>query len=104
MVEAEDAVQERPVPHQVVERAEENGGGGRAVELRVGRDNDGRAAVCDLDPPHESVSFERVDVRAYRFHPTVEAAMLGDPGFRQRAAALDGAECEAAAELVLRRN
>ena len=36
VVEAEEPPQERPVPHQVVERAEEHRRGGRAVELGAG--------------------------------------------------------------------
>ncbi len=88
VVEAEEAAQERPVPHQVVERAEEHGGGRGAVELGAGRDDDRRPAVVDLDALERPVGDERVDVRPDRARAAVEAAVLGDPGLGQRAAAL----------------
>src|SRR5512146_2285790 len=50
VVEAEEAADERTVPHQVVEGGEEDGRGRRAVELGPGRDVDGSAAVVDLEP------------------------------------------------------
>src|SRR5262249_54544427 len=46
---------------------------------------------------------EGVDVRAHLAAAAAEAAVLGDPALRERAAALDRAEREAPVELVRRR-
>ena len=48
--EAEQALEQRPVPDQVVEGAEEDGRRGVAVELRVGVDVERRASVFRLRP------------------------------------------------------
>ena len=49
VVEAEQPPEERPVPHQVVERAEEHRRSGGAVDLGAGGDEHRRPAVVDRD-------------------------------------------------------
>jgi hypothetical protein len=63
VVEAEQAPQERPVPHQVVERAQENRRGGGTVDRGAGGDEHRRAAVLDGDALERAFVDERVDVR-----------------------------------------
>src|SRR5262249_28950820 len=99
VVEAEEAAKEGAVPDEVVERAEEHGRARVAVELGLCRDDDLRAAVVQLDARDEAVADERVDVRASLARAAAEAAVLRDSRLRQRSAALDRAEREAAMEL-----
>src|SRR5262249_25976617 len=77
MLEPEQPPDERPIPQQVVERREEDGEGGGAVEQGAGRHDDRRAAVIDLEAPEEASIDERVDMRLDAFAAAVEAAVLG---------------------------
>src|SRR5262249_40688448 len=53
----------------------------------------------DLEAPEEASIDERVDMRLDAFAAAVEAAVLGDPGFGERAPALDRPQGESAAEV-----
>src|SRR5579862_402168 len=103
VLEAEEAAQERAIPDEVVERTDEDGHGRRSVELRSGGDDDRWAAIVDLDAPDEAVAHERLDVRPDFARAAADAAVLGDPGFRQRAPRVHRAQREAATELGARR-
>ncbi len=104
VVEAERTAEKRPVPHQVVERAEEHGAAGAPSSSAPAGTIDGRAAVVHLDPLDEPVGDERIDVRADHLHAAREPAMLDDPGLGQRAASLHGPKRVTAAELFLGRS
>jgi hypothetical protein len=63
VLEAEHAWPETGVQEQVVERRQEDRGGGqRAVELDAGLDDEGRTAVRDGPPLERPVGDEGVDV------------------------------------------
>src|SRR3954454_3675452 len=104
VLEAEEAAKKAAVPHQVVERRDENGGRRSAVERRVRHDEDRRAAVVELDAAQAALAYERLDVRPDALRAAGEAAVLGDPGPGQRAAAFDGPQRIGAAKLVLGRD
>ena len=74
----------------------------RAVDLAPAGDDDGRPAVLDVDALYEPLLDESVDDGTHGLRPTAKAAVLGDAALGERAAALDGAERIAAAELVFR--
>ncbi len=63
VAKAEDALEERPVPHEVVERREEQGRRYGSVRLGVGRHEDGRLAVLDVEPAELALGDERCSVR-----------------------------------------
>src|SRR6188472_2021525 len=87
MVEAEHAPCERAIPQQVVERGEQHRSArGRRVELRAGRDEDGRAAVLDGVPFECSLVDERVNDGSHARSSAPEAPVLDDAPFRQDSA------------------
>ena len=61
--EAEDALEERPVPDEVVERGEQERRRQRAARLGVRGDEHRRLAVLDLEPAQLPLRDERVRVR-----------------------------------------
>ena len=100
VAEAEHALDERPVPEQVVERAR---GARRRSGLRRARRRPARrrcAAVVDRHARTRPAADECVDVGPLR-RTAREAAVLGDPRLGQRAAARDRPERIPPAELVL---
>ena len=59
VAEAEEPLEQRPIPEQVVERAEEDGRRRRAVELRLGVDVERRAAVVGIHLAQQTLVDER---------------------------------------------
>jgi len=54
VLEAEEALEQQAVPHEIVERADEHRRGRLPVELRAGQDVERRRTVVDLhffEPP-----------------------------------------------------
>ncbi len=94
MIEAEEATDERPVPEQVVEGAEQDGGPRRPVELGVRADDHLGASVLELDATDEPLLHELVDVAADASRSSREPAVLRDARFGERASALHGAQGE----------
>ena len=87
VAEAEDPLDEGPVPEHVVERAEQDAAGGAAPSNRAS------AGTTTGAPPSSTATRrtrpsrdEPVDDRAHRLDPAGEAAVLGDARLGQRAA------------------
>ena len=103
VAEAEDALEERPVPDEVVERREEQRGRHASVRLDVGGHEHGRLAVLDLEPAELALGDERVGMRPDARGAAAQAPHLRDGGVRERAARADAAQRRPADELVARR-
>ena len=85
--EAEQPLEQRPVPDEVVERADERRRRRRAVELLARQDVERRAAVVDLDLAQPALRDERVEVRlqARACRPSSASARGSRPPSARRA-------------------
>ncbi len=101
--EAEEALEQRPVPDEVVERADEHRWRGRAVELGVGKRVERRAAVVDVDLAQPAFRDERDEVVMQAGLAALQPPVLPDRGLGQGAPRTDGEQRERAQRLVLRR-
>jgi hypothetical protein len=101
--EAEDAFEQRPVPHDVVERRDEDGWGGGAVELLLGIDVERRAAVVDMHLAEQALVDEREQVVVQPGLAALQAPVLAHRSLGQGAACADREEREGAQRLVLAR-
>src|SRR6266581_2000475 len=79
VAEAEDALEERPVPDEIVERREKQCGRDAAVRLHVGRYEHGRLAVVDVELAELALGDERLGVRPDPRGPAAQAPHLRDP-------------------------
>ena len=89
MLEAEQPLEQRPVPDQVVERRQEHRRGGRPVELGGGEDVERRAAVVDLHLAQLPLGDERLEVLVQPRLAALQPPVLADRRLGQRTARLD---------------
>ena len=101
VVEAEEPLEQRPVPEQVVEGAEEDGRRGLAVELGLGVDVERWAAVVGVHLAQETLVDERKDVVVEACTPALEPPVLADRRLGQCSPCAHGEERKGAQRLVL---
>ena len=103
VAEAEDALEEGPVPDEVVERRDEQCRGDASIGLGAGGHEHGRLAVLDVEPPELALGDERVGMRTDARGAAAQAPHLRDRGVRERAACAYAAQRRPANEFVASR-
>src|SRR5579864_6519905 len=101
VAKAEDALEQRAIPDEVVERAEEDGWRWVAVELGFGVDVERRASVVGLHLAQEPFVHEPEDVLVEARASALEPPMLANRRLSQGAAGADGEKREPAQGLGL---
>ncbi len=104
VAEAEEALGERPVPQQVVERREQHRAARLTVEPGVGGHEHVGAVVFDPEPAQGAVRDERVDVRPQAGNAAPQPVVLLHARFGERASTAHGADDEPAQPLLLGRH
>ena len=104
VVEAEDPAREGPVPEEVVERGEQDGGRrGGQVELGVRGDEHVGAAVVHPQPPEVGLGDELVEDGPHSRDAALQPPVLLDAGLGEDATGADGPLGQCAQHLVLGR-